>query len=249
MNLPGVYDFWLEQWKDFQTCWMISDLHFNDEDLRKGHPTRISNDDLVRAINSKVGKRDILFILGDVGDINYLRKLRGYKILIIGNHDAGAENYKRQTYSRYFDKDKYTKQEALNEMKHQYPDCIYDISYGYDFHSSFEYWLVNADNNLCDMVIPGPLMLGEKLILSHEPIPNLSWALNLHGHQHNGSVKQGLYHYNVCVDVMGPTPLNLNQFLKGGPTAHIQPLHRQNIDNAIQRKAKRGGKKIWEVRK
>lgn len=96
MNLPGVYKFWLDQWKDFQTCWVISDTHFNDEDLRKGHPTRISDDDLVCAINSKVGKRDILFILGDVGDVSYLRKLRGYKILIMGNHDAGAENYERQ---------------------------------------------------------------------------------------------------------------------------------------------------------
>lgn len=248
MNLPGVYDFWLEEWKDFQTCWVISDLHFNDEDLRKGHPDRISDDDLVRAINSKVGKRDILFILGDVGDISYLRKLRGYKILIMGNHDAGAENYKRKTHKCHFNKDKYTKQEALEEMKRKYPDCIYDTHESWSFHMPFEYWIVTAVDPLCDMVISGPLMLGEKLILSHEPIPNLNWALNLCGHDHQG-IKLDQFHYNVCVDVMGPTPLNLNQFLKGGPTAHIQPLHRQNINTAIARKARRGGKKIWEVRK
>lgn len=247
MNLPGVYDFWLEQWKDFQTCWVISDLHFNDKDLRKGHPTRISDDDLVHAINSKVGKRDILFILGDVGDISYLRKLRGYKILIMGNHDAGAENYKRKRISKKFDTSIYQYDEALLEMKRLYPDCYYNASKEYDFHSPFEYWKINADNNLCDMVISGPLTLGEKLILSHEPIPNLSWALNIHGHNHQGP-QQTQFHYNVCVDVMGPTPLNLNQFLKSGPTAHIQPLHRQIIDGATARKARRGGKKIWEVR-
>lgn len=248
MNLPGVYNFWLEQWKDFQTCWVISDLHFGDEDLRKGHPTRISDDDLVRAINSKVGKRDILFILGDVGDVSYLRKLRGYKILIMGNHDAGAENYKRKRISKKFDTSIYQYDEALLEMKRFYPDCYYNASKEYDFHSPFEYWKINADNNLCDMVISGPLTLGEKLILSHEPIPNLNWALNLHGHTHSGPIQQDKYHYNVCVDVMGPMPLNLNQFLKGGPTAHIQPLHRQSIDTATARRAKRGGKKIWEVR-
>lgn len=249
MNLPGVYKFWLDQWKDFQTCWVISDTHFGDEDLRKGHPTRISDDDLVRTINSKVGKRDILFILGDVGDVSYLRKLRGYKILIMGNHDAGAENYERQYIGKKFDDAIYQRDEALLEMRRLYPDCNYTISHEWDVaNAPFSYWYVIADNNGCDMVISGPLTLGEKLILSHEPIPNLSWALNLHGHQHNGSVKQGLYHYNVCVDVMGPTPLNLNQFLKGGPTAHIQPLHRQIIDTATARKVKRGGKKIWEVR-
>ena len=167
----------------------------------------------------------------------------------MGNHDAGSENYKRKHISKKFDTSIYQYDEALLEMKRLYPDCYYNASKEYDFHSPFEYWKINADNNLCDMVIPGPLTLGEKLILSHEPIPNLSWALNIHGHQHSGSVKQGLYHYNVCVDVMGPTPLNLNQFLKGGPTAHIQPLHRQIIDGATARKAKRGGKKIWEVRK
>lgn len=240
MNLPGVYKFWLDQWKDFQTCHVISDLHFNDKDLRKGHPTRISDDDLVRAINAKVGKRDILFILGDVGDVGYLRKLRGYKILIMGNHDAGAENYERQYIGKKFDDTIYQRDEALLEMQRLYPDCSYTISNEWDFASApFSYWYVVADNNGCDMVISGPLTLGEKLILSHEPIPNLNWALNIHGHTHSGPIQQDLYHYNVCVDVMGPTPLNLNQFLKGGPTAHIQPLHRQIIDTATIRARKR----------
>lgn len=246
--LPGVYDIFNNIFEN-KAVFCISDTHFGDEDIRKGHPNRPTDDELVKIINSKVGKNGVLLHLGDVGDISYLRKLRGYKILIMGNHDAGAENYKRKRISKKFDTSIYQYDEALLEMKRLYPDCYYNASKEYDFHSPFEYWKVNADNNLCDMVIPGPLTLGEKLILSHEPIPNLSWALNLHGHQHNGSVKQGLYHYNVCVDVMGPTPLNLNQFLKGGPTAHIQPLHRQNIDTAIARKARRGGKKIWEVRK
>lgn len=249
MNLPGVYDFWLDKFKDYQTCHVISDLHFADEDLRKGHPDRISDDDLVRAINSKVGKRDVLFILGDVGDISYLRKLRGYKILIMGNHDAGVENYKRQRIGKKFDDAIYQRDEALLEMKRLYPDCSYTISREYDVaHAPFTHWYVTADNNLCDMVIPGPLMLGEKLILSHEPIPNINWALNISGHDHQG-IRLDQFHYNVCVDVMGPTPLNLNQFLKGGPTAHIQPLHRQVIDTATYKKTRRGGKKIWEVRK
>ena len=246
--VPGLYDCF-EKWGKKGAIWLMGDTHFGDRDIKSGFVKRPTDEELITNINSKVGKNDTFILLGDVGDISCVRKLKGYKILILGNHDTGRSNYERKIVTEKFDKEQYQKDEALLEMKRLYPHCKYEIDEGYDFHSPFEYWKVNADNNLCDMVIPGPLTLGEKLILSHEPIPNLSWALNLHGHQHNGSVKQGLYHYNVCVDVMGPTPLNLNQFLKGGPTAHIQPLHRQNIDTAIARKARRGGKKIWEVRK
>lgn len=157
----------------------------------------------------------------------------------MGNHDAGAENYKRKRISKKFDTSIYQYDEALLEMKRLYPDCYYNASKEYDFHSPFEYWKINADNNLCDMVISGPLTLGEKLILSHEPIPNLSWALNLHGHTHSGPIQQDKYHYNVCCDVINYTPLNLNQFLKKGYLANITTLHRQSIDTQIKRKKKR----------
>ena len=52
-----------------------------------------------------------------------------------------------------------------------------------------------TDNHLFDEVYTGPLVIGEKIILSHEPLPNIDWALNLHGHNHNGG-KTDIYHYN-----------------------------------------------------
>lgn len=244
MNLPGIYPFFNDLWKEYQSCYVISDTHFDDEELVKGC-NRPSTDELIKSINSKVGKNDVLIHLGDVGKIECVKKLRGgLKILIMGNHDSGSSNYQRQIWEKKFDKEIYQKDEALMEMKRLYPDCIYTIDEGYAFNRPFEYWLVKADNKLFDYVFTGALIIGEKLMLSHEPIKQ-DWALDLHGHDHNHK-ETDIYHKNVCVDVFGPAPLNLNQFMKNGPTAKIESVHRKTIDKATIKARKRGGKKIWE---
>ena len=191
MILPGVYDMFMNRWSQFQTAHVISDLHFNEDDLKQGISKRPADDVLVRLINSKVGRKDILFILGDCGDLEYVKQLKGYKILIMGNHDCGATKYKE----------------------------------------------------IFDEVYEGALIIGEKLILSHEPV-DIPWAFNIHGHDHKGHKRKG--HLNVCADVINYIPINLNQFLKSGPTAQVYTIHRETIDNATERKRKRGGKKIGE---
>ena len=65
---------------------------------------------------------------------------------------------------------------------------------------------------------------------------------SIHGHDHAGHKRAN--HLNVCSDVIGWEPVNFNQFLKSGFTSKIQTIHRETIDNATKRKAKRGGKKI-----
>ena len=238
--IPGLYEIFNERWCH-QTVWVSSDWHFGDQELRAGKPDRISDEELVKLLNSKCGRKDTLICLGDVGDPGYVRKLRaGYKILIAGNHDAGMENYKRKIITQKFDKEIYQKDEALLEMKRLYPNCKYDIEEGYDFHSPFEYWKVCADNGLFDEVYSGALIIGEKLILSHEPIKQ-DWALNLHGHDHQHA-ESDIYHKNVCIDVAGAEPLNLNRFMKSGPASKIQSVHRQTIDGATVRARKRGYK-------
>ena len=80
-ELPGVYKIFNDRWAG-QTVWIISDTHFADEDLRAGMPGRPSDEELVRRINMKVGRKDTLIVLGDVGDIEFAKQLRGYKVLI-----------------------------------------------------------------------------------------------------------------------------------------------------------------------
>lgn len=191
MALSGVYEIFNERWCK-QTVWLYSDPHFGDEDLRAGMPSRPSDEELVKKINACVGRKDTIIFLGDIGDIEYAKQIRGYKVLICGNHDVGHTVYN----------------EVFNE------------------------------------VYSGPLMIGEKLLLSHEPV-DIPWAFNIHGHDHKGAKRDG--HLNVCADVIDYTPINMNQLMaKSGILSKTQSVHRQTINQATKRKKNRGGKKIGQ---
>jgi calcineurin-like phosphoesterase family protein len=194
MAIAGLYKIF-DHWHKEGSVWIISDFHFDDEELAAGVPGRPTAEEFVKRINAKCGRKDTLICLGDVGNIDWVKQLRAkHKVLIMGNHDAGRTNYE----------------------------------------------------GVFDEVYEGPLMIAEKLILSHEPV-DVPWAFNIHGHDHAGR-KTDKRHLNVCADVVGYTPVNMNQFMKSGALAHIETLHRDTIDTATQKKKKRGGKKI-NVRK
>ena len=240
MPIAGLYKTF-DHWHQEGTLWIISDTHFGDADIRRGFPDRPADNELVKRINSYVGRKDTLIMLGDVGDISYVKQLRAkYKILIMGNHDCGRTNYERQVITQLFSKDLYTKEKVLDLMKTMYPNCRYSIEERKQLDSFFE---VSADNMLFDEVYEGALMIGEKFILSHEPV-ELPWALNFHGHDHQGGFHKNSV--NCCCDVIDYKPINMNQIMKQGLAAQIDTIHRETIDKATKRKKKRGGKKIGE---
>lgn len=240
--LPYIYEMF-QHWGREGAVWIYSDPHFGDEDLACGVPGRPDDEAHIKAINSCAGRKDTLIILGDVGNLDAVRKLRAArKVLIMGNHDAGATNYKRKSVYKHYDKEAYTREAALENMKALYPNCKYTVWEGYDVQRApFCYWCVEADNGLFDEVYEGALLIGEKLLLSHEPV-DISWAFNIHGHDHAGKKRAG--HLNVCSDVIGYKPINFNQVLKSGVASKVQSIHRITIDKATARKIKRGGKKI-----
>ena len=235
MALPGIYDMFAQKW-DGQTVWIYSDPHFSDMDLECGIQNRPSDDEQIRRINAKCGRKDTLIILGDVGNIDYVRRLRAaHKVLIMGNHDSGATNYKRIRNTEKFELEDYTLDEVKQIISEKYPNWKVNIEHGY------HHWIAEVDNCLFDEVYEGALIVGEKLILSHEPV-DISWLYNIHGHDHAGKKRPN--HMNVCSDVIGYEPINFNQFLKAGHMSKIQTIHRETIDKATDRKKKRGGKKI-----
>ena len=245
MAIQGLYKIF-DHWHQEGTLWIFSDPHFGDSDLEMGIHNRPSAAEIVQHINAKCGRKDTLICLGDVGDVEYVKLLRAKrKILICGNHDAGRTNYERQVITQLFSKDLYTKEQALDLMKTMYPNCRYSIEADESIITAdgFMFWKASADNGLFDEVYEGPLMIAEKLILSHEPV-DVSWAYNLHGHDHQGHKRKN--HTNVCVDVIGYQPINMNQWMKSGAMAHVETIHRDTIDKATVRKQKRGGKKIGE---
>ena len=241
MALPGIYDAF-QHWGE-QTVWIYSDPHFSDEDLEYGIKNRPSDDEQIRRINAKAGRKDTLIILGDVGNIECVRKLRaGRKVLICGNHDLGATRYKREVVKRIFDQDIHPLvQEIYDIMNAEYPGWHIRVVEDWEFHAPFKRWIAYADNMLFDEVYEGALIVGEKLILSHEPV-EIPWLYNIHGHDHAGKKRKN--HLNVCSDVIGYEPVNLTQKLKSGLMSAITTIHRATIDSATERKAKRGGKKI-----
>ena len=93
-----------------------------------------------------------------------------------------------------------------------------------------------------DEVYTGPLMISNKLILSHEPlclelgISRTPIAFNIHGHDHSGEYYDDDYHLNIAQNVWGYEPLNLKEFINNGILKHITFIHRVAIDKAINRK-------------
>lgn len=245
MAIAGLYDCF-NHWAERGTVWLYSDPHFNDPEIIAGvRPgIRPSADEMVKMINSKVGRKDTIIFLGDIGDLECAKKIHGYKVLIAGNHDCGLSAYKKEKYVRRFSAIKFEdKRDAVAEMQKLYPNCSYHVTHGYLDEVSFDYWEVVADNCLFDEVYSGALFIGEKIVLSHEPI-DIPFALNIHGHVHDWRHKEDFRHINICCDACNDYyPVNFNQLMKKGPAAHIQSIHRETINKATQRKKKRGNKK------
>lgn len=176
----------------YDNIWLYSDPHFNDPDSEFFRKTYIGDEEQVKSINSKVGKNDVIIFLGDIGDISFISKIRGYKILVMGNHDSGKSNYER----------------VLGEK----------------------------DNKLFDEVYSGPVILNDKVILSHEPI-NIPFMFNIHGHDHSNceGFKDDL-HLNVCAELINYIPISFKTLIKKGKFSKVPNIHRIAIDKQIQRK-------------
>ena len=188
--IEGLYKIF-DHWHKEGTVWLYSDPHFNeDDDLRTVFPNRPTAEEQIKMINAKVGRKDHLILLGDIGDIECAKQLRGHKVLIKGNHDIGLSNY----------------------------EDIFEEVYG------------------------GPLVISEKIILSHEPL-DINWAFNIHGHTHLSSFNRP-GHLCVCSDVINYTPVNFNQFVKSGRLKEIETIHRATIDKATIKARKRNVKHI-----
>lgn len=214
--IKHLYDELAKRWYHGGTIYVFSDPHFGDLESHAFRGEEYPGDEeVVKRINSKVNKNDTIIFLGDIGDLSYIKKIRGYKVLIMGNHDKGASNYKRKV-------------EYILDEEHG--------SLQYDLMNK----LVKIDNHLFDEVYEGPLMINDKVILSHEPIfPTIPFLFNVHGHVHNKNYQGDEHHLNVCAETINYTPINLINFIKCGNISHIESIHRMTIDGAIKRKGKK----------
>lgn len=228
-----LYDEIAKRWLRGGTVWVYSDPHFNDPEMVHLRKNYIGDEEQVKRINSKVGKNDTIIFLGDIGDVSFIKRIRGYKVLIMGNHDEGSA-------SRYL-KEKYSDAKTLGEFPEgTSEEDIYRKGYKLVDPTPFgniygRVW----DNKLFDEVYEGPLMINNRLIVSHEPIETLpKYMYNIHGHDHSGWFKSD-HHMNMCAEHINYTPVNLIDLIKHGLLKNVESIHRITIDTATEKKAKR----------
>lgn len=64
-------------------------------------------------------------------------------------------------------------------------------------------------------IYTGPLFIGDRLLLSHEPIYGMSgFCCNLHGHVHQGVFNEGSNRFNFASDVINYQPISLGDLIK-----------------------------------
>lgn len=90
--INGLYWF-AKKWSERGSVWVISDTHFDDPD-RDFMGYKLSEVEQVDILKKCVVKYDTLIHLGDVGNPEYMKDIRGHKILILGNHDFTASKFK-----------------------------------------------------------------------------------------------------------------------------------------------------------
>ena len=82
-----------KHWYRGGTIYLYSDPHFADAEMKYKRKNYIDDSEQIKRINSKVGKKDTIIFLGDIVNTDCIKQIRGYKILIKGNHDLGDTNY------------------------------------------------------------------------------------------------------------------------------------------------------------
>lgn len=80
-----------KHWLKYDSIWIISDTHFDDVDCKYIDPNWMTPEEHIQILKKVLNKQTLLIHLGDVGNPNYLDKLKCYKVLISGNHDTLSE--------------------------------------------------------------------------------------------------------------------------------------------------------------
>jgi len=233
-----LYEIFEKAWKKpGGNIYLYSDPHFADPEMVKLRGDKyIVDAEQVARINAKVSKNDTFVCLGDIGNPSFVKYIKaGYKVLIMGNHEKGASNYKR----------KITEVATFNTMDITDPADLYNLEPAKLEEKLMEVYtkymkVKKIDNGLFDEVYEGPLMINDRIILSHEPIAVPDYMFNIHGHDHaNIETKDTVHHLNVCAEHIDYTPISLINFIKKGGLSKIQNIHRVTVDTATERKQKR----------
>lgn len=201
-----------QHWSKNGSVYLYSDPHFGDWESYtfRGLTTNKTKEELdqfqVDNINKVVHKSDTIIFLGDIGDPSLLKKIKGYKVLIIGNHDKGSS-----IYEEYFD-EIYTGCLTISDriiLSHEpienCPPFLFNI-HGHD-HSGRDFTTYVLKDYDADM--PCSEMTKNYLTC----IKN--YKLNT---------------LNLCAEWINYTPVSLADIIKSGILTNISTIHRDYLD-------------------
>ena len=83
-----------QSWSAKGSVYIISDTHFEDHDCKIMDPNWITPEEHINIIKKSCHKNDTLIHLGDVGNPEWLKQVKSYKVLIMGNHDQSIERFR-----------------------------------------------------------------------------------------------------------------------------------------------------------
>lgn len=149
--IDSLYDKF-KHWSAKGSVWVFSDPHFDDDDCKLMDPNWISPADQVERINKYVYPTDTLILLGDIGNPAFVGLLRGYKVLVMGNHDQSREKFEHYFDEIYEGALFIGKKILLSHEPISLPFCL--NIHGHD-HNGTEFYKegckhINVAANVCD---------------------------------------------------------------------------------------------------
>ena len=209
--IKSLYKIFLH-WSKNGSVYLYSDPHFGDWESYtfRGLTTNKTKEELdqfqVNNINKVVHKSDTIIFLGDIGDSTLLKKIKGYKVLIMGNHDKG-----KSVYEDYFD-EIYTGCLIISDriiLSHEpienCPPFLFNI-HGHD-HSGRDFTTYVLKDYDTDM--PCSEMTKNYLTCVK------NYKLNK---------------LNLCAEWINYTPVSLADIIKSGILTNISTIHRDYLD-------------------
>lgn len=187
------------------TTWFTSDLHFDHVNIIKYSRPHLSDLDemnklLINRFNEVVNDGDLVIFVGDVcmgrreQSLHYVRHLKGYKVLVPGNHD--------HVHPMFIGKSSYP--HWVEQYKEVFDDIILDGEYFYGDYKvcHFPYDVNSTERAGRDFGEFEPVDESVPLICGHE---HQNW-------KHKFS-KKGTFMYNVGVDVHSFYPISYEEIV------------------------------------
>lgn len=91
------------------SIYFIADTHFDDEKIIRfeSRPFKDAiemNESIISRWNEIITDHDCVYLLGDIGNEDYIKQLKGIKYLVKGNHDTKTnENYREAGFAEVYD--------------------------------------------------------------------------------------------------------------------------------------------------